>query len=184
MPEQSRRLRELFDRAIAKATRSHPPLQELTLVTPQPAEHCGNQSPTISGLRVPSPTECVLRPGHQGSHADEHGMRWSLTKEPEQQGNPSVQGRCPACGSAGLFLGSGGYVTCPRIGCPNPTAADDLLHQRAPDWSTKQLPTPAAAVEVHDPCPHCGDHQLIPRHRMAEHTARLHPDERRTTTEG
>lgn len=35
----------------------------------------------------------------------------------------------------------------------------------------------AVAVEVHDPCPHCGDQQLIPRYRMAEHVARLHPDE-------
>ncbi|WP_030975186.1 DUF6085 family protein [Streptomyces sp. NRRL S-1824] len=52
-----------------------------------------------------------------------------------------VQGRCPGCGGGGLFLGSGGHVTCPRIDCPNPSAADDLLHQRAHDWSTEQPPT-------------------------------------------
>lgn len=51
--------------------------------------------------------------------------------------HPAVQGRCPACGNTRLFLGSGGHVTCPRIDCANPSAADDLLHQRAPDWSTK-----------------------------------------------
>ncbi|MCX5144633.1 DUF6085 family protein [Streptomyces sp. NBC_00338] len=38
-----------------------------------------------------------------------------------------IQGRCPACGSASLFLGEGGHVTCSRIDCPNPGAVDDLL---------------------------------------------------------
>ncbi|MDP9953181.1 MULTISPECIES: DUF6085 family protein [Streptomyces] len=41
---------------------------------------------------------------------------------------PDVQGHCPACGAASLFLGEGGHVTCSRTDCPNPTAADDLLH--------------------------------------------------------
>ncbi|MGC5534206.1 hypothetical protein [Streptomyces sp. SR-10] len=41
---------------------------------------------------------------------------------------PDVQGRCPACGAVSLFLGEGGHVTCARIGCPNPCAADELLH--------------------------------------------------------
>ena len=27
---------------------------------------------------------------------------------------------CPACGWRGLFIGSGGYVTCPQFDCPNP----------------------------------------------------------------
>lgn len=39
-----------------------------------------------------------------------------------------VQGRCPACRGKHLFLGEGGHVTCSLIGCPNPTAADDLLN--------------------------------------------------------
>ncbi|MFE7233890.1 hypothetical protein ACFVAF_25135 [Streptomyces sp. NPDC057596] len=38
-----------------------------------------------------------------------------------------VQGRCPACGGASLFLGEGGHVTCSRLDCPNPSASDDLL---------------------------------------------------------
>lgn len=38
-----------------------------------------------------------------------------------------VQGRCPACGGASLFLGDGGHVTCRRLDCPNPCAVDDLL---------------------------------------------------------
>ncbi|MFI7890860.1 DUF6085 family protein [Streptomyces sp. CACIS-1.16CA] len=41
---------------------------------------------------------------------------------------PDVAGSCPACGAASLFLGEGGHVTCARIECPNPSAADDLLH--------------------------------------------------------
>lgn len=41
----------------------------------------------------------------------------------------TVQGRCPACGKSSLFLGSGGYVTCARLDCPNPSAATDLLEQ-------------------------------------------------------
>ena len=39
-----------------------------------------------------------------------------------------VQGRCPACGWASLFLGDGGHVTCSRLDCPGPCAADELLH--------------------------------------------------------
>ncbi|MET8766351.1 DUF6085 family protein [Streptomyces sp. NPDC004658] len=42
---------------------------------------------------------------------------------------PSIQGRCPACRGDSLFIGSGGYVTCSRIDCPDPCAADDLLHR-------------------------------------------------------
>ncbi|MEW1630859.1 hypothetical protein AB0387_26295 [Streptomyces sp. NPDC089173] len=41
---------------------------------------------------------------------------------------PDVAGSCPACGAASLFLSEGGYVTCARINCPNPCAADELLH--------------------------------------------------------
>ncbi|MEV5854621.1 DUF6085 family protein [Streptomyces anulatus] len=41
---------------------------------------------------------------------------------------PDVQGRCPACGAASLFLGEGGHVTCSRIDCSEPGAVDELLH--------------------------------------------------------
>ncbi|TXS35744.1 hypothetical protein [Streptomyces sp. OR43] len=51
----------------------------------------------------------------------------SVPAEWEQHGYPDVRGRCPACGNTRLFLGSGGYVTCPRIGCPEPDAASTLL---------------------------------------------------------
>jgi hypothetical protein len=40
----------------------------------EPREHCGALSPDtgLSSIR----TECVLRPDHQGSHADDVGCRW------------------------------------------------------------------------------------------------------------
>ena len=40
----------------------------------------------------------------------------------------TVQGRCPACHGAHLFLADGGRVTCSLIGCPEPGAADGVLH--------------------------------------------------------
>ncbi|MFE2556007.1 hypothetical protein ACFXGT_08215 [Streptomyces sp. NPDC059352] len=44
----------------------------MTQPTDRPAEHCGHQPDPAIG----QPTECVLRPGHSGSHADHRGMRW------------------------------------------------------------------------------------------------------------
>jgi hypothetical protein len=44
-------------------------------------------------------------------------------------GFPDVQGHCPACGGASLFVGSGGYITCRRIECPEPDAATTLLER-------------------------------------------------------
>ncbi|MEU5043193.1 hypothetical protein [Streptomyces griseorubiginosus] len=55
---------------------------------------------------------------------------------PLAAGLPLVQGNCPACHGASLFLGDGGYVTCSRIDCPEPDAA------------TTALETPAAASAV------------------------------------
>ena len=40
---------------------------------------------------------------------------------------PDVKGRCPACGYALLFLGSGGYVACSWHKCPDPDAPSRLL---------------------------------------------------------
>lgn len=71
---------------------------------------------------------------------------------------PEVQGRCPACGGQSLFLGSGGYVTCSRIECPDPTAADDLLHlagAHGPDTHrppTCGLVTPGVVGRYLGPC--------------------------------
>lgn len=41
---------------------------------------------------------------------------------------PKVAGRCPMGCGATLFVGAGGHVTCSLLGCPRPTAADELLH--------------------------------------------------------
>lgn len=56
--------------------------------------------------------------------------------------NPTVQGQCPACRGSSLFLGEGGHVTCARIDCPAPCAADDLLHRRVPDVTRRVGDTP------------------------------------------
>ena len=42
-----------------------------------------------------------------------------------------VQGLCPACGKDSLFLGVGGHVTCSRLTCPEPAAADQMLRNSA-----------------------------------------------------
>lgn len=42
----------------------------------------------------------------------------------------TVQGYCPACGGNSLIRASGGHITCSRIDCPNPTAADEILADR------------------------------------------------------
>ncbi|WP_329220643.1 hypothetical protein [Streptomyces microflavus] len=40
-------------------------------------QHCGELKPPFSKVpKLAEPTECVLRPGHPGSHADEHDTRW------------------------------------------------------------------------------------------------------------
>ncbi|MGW5616240.1 hypothetical protein [Streptomyces sp. NPDC003877] len=49
---------------------------------PAPREHCGRLSPET--LLTSPPTECVLRPGHTGSHADEVGCRWWPITEEQQ----------------------------------------------------------------------------------------------------
>lgn len=40
----------------------------------RPREHCGHLAPTT--LFTTRLTECVLRPSHDGSHADDRGCRW------------------------------------------------------------------------------------------------------------
>jgi hypothetical protein len=60
-------------------------------------------------------------------------------------GFPDIQGRCPACGGSSLFVGSGGYITCRRIDCPEPDAATKLLHGDAQDQLTRALGRERAA---------------------------------------
>lgn len=50
---------------------------DATYAIRQPAEHCGN---ILRGIIDDDHwTECVLRPGHHGSHANETGTRWIET---------------------------------------------------------------------------------------------------------
>lgn len=52
----------------------------------QPAEHCGHQPDPAIGRA----TECVLRPGHSGSHADHTGMRWWMRQHAEPGRRPTA----------------------------------------------------------------------------------------------
>lgn len=54
---------------------------------------------------------------------------------PLAAGLPHVQGRCPACGTGGLFLADGGYLTCSLINCPQPDAATEVI---ADFWEARQ----------------------------------------------
>jgi hypothetical protein len=49
-------------------------LDQTTPAAAEPREHCGHLAPTT--LLTTRRTECVLRPGHSGSHADDRGCRW------------------------------------------------------------------------------------------------------------
>lgn len=61
-------------------------------------------------------------------------------------GWPHVQGRCPACHGASLFLAAENYVTCSRLDCPNPTAASELLEPGvSPPGRLREL-----GAEVHE----------------------------------
>ncbi len=43
----------------------------------------------------------------------------------------NIQGKCPACGCHTLFIASGGYPTCSRHECPNPSALAVAIYNRA-----------------------------------------------------
>ncbi|NYD36793.1 hypothetical protein [Actinomycetospora corticicola] len=49
------------------------------------------------------------------------------TLMPGEQYFPNVKGRCPSCGGSSLFVGVGGHITCGRVDCGSPEAADQLL---------------------------------------------------------
>ncbi|MER5902974.1 hypothetical protein ABT150_23190 [Streptomyces mirabilis] len=68
---------------------------------------------------------------------------------PLAAGLPLVQGRCPACGTAGLFLGSGGYVTCSSADCPEPDAATTVLEGGA-NWPAVRAAILREAADICD----------------------------------
>lgn len=82
---------------------------------------------------------------------------------PAAAAHPIVRGRCPACRGQSLFLGSGGHITCARLDCPNPCAADDQLH-------ADPTPEPAATQATKtdgDPDTRCGDPYRTEHHGVA-----------------
>ncbi|MBH0242442.1 hypothetical protein I3W98_05990 [Streptomyces cavourensis] len=86
---------------------------------------------------------------------------------------PDVQGRCPACGAASLFLGEGGHVTCARIECPNPCAADQLLHGGEEALAQALGGDRTARVIAYNL--HCHGHSLADVRRMTDEEFRAVP---------
>lgn len=69
--------------------------------TAHPREHCGALKPGF--FENSESTECVLRPQHSGSHADEHGTRWRLLPAAVEDGAVCEAYRLPTTAeSSGL----------------------------------------------------------------------------------
>jgi len=54
----------------------------------------------------------------------EHGAENDV---PRTRFGPWVQGNCPTCGVASLFVGAGGYLTCGDLQCSRPEAPSEVL---------------------------------------------------------
>lgn len=77
-----------------------------------------------------------------------------------------VAGRCPACSCQTLVVGNGSRVTCTRVGCSNPLAADELLHGNAPAAGSTAVEFAAArGGHVPDEPPGYSDHVSLPARR-------------------
>ncbi|MFI6140296.1 DUF6085 family protein [Streptomyces griseus] len=103
-------------------------------------------------------------PGRPANRASEHG---------------TVQGRCPACGNTRLFLGSGGYVTCPRIDCPEPDAASTLLADPQCPAET-EVPRSALRIRCIMPLRHASTHADGGGIRWSDGFTFVPPQERNT----
>ncbi|MFC7909032.1 hypothetical protein [Streptomyces nigra] len=86
------------------------------------ARESGDRSGALHGARL---IEAELR--RLADAAQQPGTLPLASTAPLAAGLPLVKGNCPACNSASLFLGNGGYVTCSRIDCPEPDAATTVL---------------------------------------------------------
>ena len=49
---------------------------------------------------------------------------WTKRRMPTITGHP---GCCAECGRTGLFVGAGGFLTCPQHDCPKPWAPSEAL---------------------------------------------------------
>jgi hypothetical protein len=85
--------------------------------------HPGGHPMTTHQPPPPPPSKPADQPKPQPTTAS-HGVG---------VGFPRVAGRCPACRGSSLFLAEAGHVTCSRLDCPDPCAADDLLHADQPE---------------------------------------------------
>lgn len=74
----------------------------------------------------------------------------ALTARRTRPYHPDVQGRCPSCGGATLFLANGGYITCSSLPCPTPDAATTLLERQPTREDVTGAPSPCrqAAYEA------------------------------------
>ncbi|MFJ2477076.1 hypothetical protein ACIOWI_29575 [Streptomyces sp. NPDC087659] len=105
-----------------------------------PREHCGHLSPQT--LLSTPPVECVLRPGHSGSHADDRGCRWMTAPAPAQSERPG----CPDCGMPhDLDPGSLPMAACANIRAG--IAAEDATATSAPAPPAGTLREQLAAIE-------------------------------------
>lgn len=97
-----------------------------------------------------------------------------------------VAGYCPmGCGHT-LFVGSGGHITCSWAHCPNPSAVDELLADRAVVDEAREEQA-AAKRGTFGRCRRCGHRYDWPRYpsswsvmmlgrAIREHYEAEHPD--------
>lgn len=106
----------------------------------QPVEHCGNQLPPLA--EGESVTECILRLGHPGSHANDTGDRWF---------DRAAAGYCPHCGRGDAGPTADDYEASQRRAIRIQTLLDDTrdrVRKLAAEW--RQTGTQAGAVIAFD----------------------------------
>lgn len=138
----------------------------LDAVDAEPAERCGATFPAFEGA---PPTECILRPGHQGSHANEDDTRWIETP------NAATTLHAPACVHCDNTrldpndLGDwdptvGRIVPGSQAPCPECVGRDACLDN----------PLLTAAIGLPIRCPHC--ETTVPPTHWTKHLQRHHPE--------
>ncbi|WP_406145084.1 hypothetical protein [Streptomyces anulatus] len=108
------------ERAIARAIAGH-------------AEHLAHIPPGLKARAVSAVGPALQAQGEWLSLSTRQAVAAAVLVAVKDElealaGLPNVAGSCPACGAVSLSLGEGGHVTCSRIDCPGPCAADELLH--------------------------------------------------------
>ncbi|MFE9398630.1 hypothetical protein [Streptomyces flavidovirens] len=161
-------------------------------MTDQPIEHCGELPPGL-GLNGAIPSgECVLRPGHSGSHATDTGMRWWRTTPNNPATGGDAADNCCACGKGPVvyrnyreqpFCGHCANCACGANPCSKPATTDDLRDQYAAAIYERNNPTRRwADAHPDDLLAYAGDADAILAvrdTRVEELTARAEQAERR-----